>query len=243
MKKPLKPRTLGWTALVVAWVFCSTNPAGAQVVSPSPLPLATRSQLAADPAGWTDLIPEADLQGWKRVAYPGKPLKDANPWSVDPKTGLLVCDGAGAVEMFLCEREFGDGIFHVEWRFKPVQGKSGAYNSGVFARNSADGRLWHQAQVGAPENVGYLFGTTLKEGKIVPFRVDTTEPSRGKPPGEWNTYEITGKGPEISLWINGATTAKWDHCEAPRGLVGLEAEGWTIEFRNVKFKATAQDQP
>ena len=87
-------------------------------------------------------MPDAALHGWKRVAYVGKPLKATNPWSVDPKTGLLVCDGAGAVEMFLCDREFGDGTFHGRVaRFKPVEGKSVGYNSGVFARNSADGSV------------------------------------------------------------------------------------------------------
>jgi hypothetical protein len=40
----------------------------------------------------------------------------------------------------------------------------------------------------------------------------------------------------MTLWINGAVTATWDNCAVPRGHVGLEAEGWYIEFRNVKFK-------
>ena len=203
------------------------------VVSPA---AETKSQLEADTVGWTDLMPNADLQGWKRVAYVGKPLKATNPWSVDPATHNLVCDGEGAVEMFLCDREFGDGTFHVEWRFKKVDDKTG-YNSGVFVRNSADGTVWHQAQVGEARNVGFLFGNTLKNGKVDSFHIDDKVPSRGNPPGEWNTYEITCKGPEVSLWVNGGVTATWHHCEVPRGLVGLEAEGWTIEFRNVKFKA------
>jgi hypothetical protein len=40
----------------------------------------------------------------------------------------------------------------------------------------------------------------------------------------------------MTLWINGAITATWDNCEVPQGHVGLEAEGWYIEFRNVKFE-------
>ena len=228
--------------LVIRWfvagllTLSAASLANAQVVSPSPTPVSVKSQLEADPAGWTDLMPDKDLHGWKRVAYPGKPLKDTNPWSVDPSTGLLVCDGAGAVETFLCDQEFGDGVFHVEWRFRKVEGKSG-YNSGVFARNSADGSVWHQAQVGAPENVGYLFGNTLKDGKVASFHVDDKVASRGNPPGEWNTYEITCQGKTMRLFVNGGVTVTWNDCEVPRGLVGLEAEGWTIEFRNVKFKA------
>lgn len=227
-----------WTSFVLGCA-CLVPPvsAGAQEATAATAPTAeTKSQLEADPAGWTDLMPGADLQGWKRVAYPGKPLKATNPWSVDPASGLLTCDGAGTVEMFLTDQEFGDGVFHVEWRFKPVEGKSG-YNSGVFVRNSADGSVWHQAQVGAVKDVGYLFGNTLKDGKNVSFHADDKVPSRGLPPGEWNTYEITAKGKEVSLWVNGGVTATWHDCEVPRGLVGMEAEGWLIEFRSVKFKA------
>ena len=138
--------------------------------------------------------------------------------------------------MFLCNREFGDGIFHVEWRFEKVEGANG-YNSGVFVRNSPDGQVWHQAQV-VNQQVGYLFGATLKGGKLVSFNIDDKVPRRGKPAGEWNTYELACKGKEVTLWINGGVTAAWTDCEVPRGLVGLEAEGWSIEFRNVKFKET-----
>ena len=31
-------------------------------------------------------------------------------------------------------------------------------------------------------------------------------------------------------------STEWQECEVPRGYVGLEAEGWRIEFRNVKLK-------
>jgi hypothetical protein len=61
-------------------------------------------------------------------------------------------------------------------------------------------------------------------------------PQRGKEAGEWNTYEITCRGKTVTLWVNGAVTTVWDGCEVPRGFVGLEAEGWWIEFKNVKFK-------
>ena len=60
---------------------------------------------------------------------------------------MLVCDGKDAVEMYLYDQEFSDGIFHVEWRFKPVENGRG-FNSGVFVRSNAEGSIWHQAQVG-----------------------------------------------------------------------------------------------
>ena len=195
----------------------------------------SQSALQKDPAGWIDLLAAKDLKNWKRVPIPpGSPLAIKNPWSLDPDSNSLVCDGVGIHEMLLYNEEFGDGIFHVEWRFKKVEGKKG-YNSGVYVRTSGDGAIWHQAQVGN-KNVGYIFGDTPVAGKTQRVRVDDKKPQRGKDAGDWNTYEVACKGKRMTLWINGAVTATWDNCDVPKGHVGLEAEGWYIEFRNVKFK-------
>src|SRR5262249_32036038 len=159
--------------------------------------------------------------GWRRVPIPpGSPLAARNPWSVDTANQVLLCDGVGLHEMLLEERERTDGIFHVEWRFREVPGKSG-YNSGGYVRHSADGKIWHQAQVGS-KNVGYLFGDTLVDGQLKRVRIDSSIPQRGKGPGEWNTYEITCQGKTITLWINDAVTVTWPACQVPRGHLGLE---------------------
>lgn len=199
-------------------------------------PNESKSALESDPRGWTDLLIDKELTGWKRVSIPpGSKLKEGNPWSYNPKTGVLLCQGVGYHEMLLFDKELRDGIFHVEWRFKVVEGKKG-YNSGVYVRNSADGKVWHQAQVGS-KNVGHIFGNTLVDGKLE--RIPNNKkpgPQRGKEAGQWNTYEITCQGKTITLWINGAVTAMWDSCQVPSGYLGLEAEGWEIEFKNLKFK-------
>jgi hypothetical protein len=203
----------------------------------------SKSALEAHPQGWTDLLTDADLKHWKRVAIPpGGALNKKTPWSVDvsSKEKILVCDGVGFHEMLLHEKEQADGILHIEWRFKKLNKKAG-YNSGVYVRNSADGEIWHQAQVGSL-NVGHLFGNTLVDGKQARFRVPDAKkagPQRGKEAGEWNTYEITSKGKSITLWINGGVTAEWTSCEVPRGYLGVEAEGYFIEFKNIKFRPAA----
>jgi hypothetical protein len=201
---------------------------------PAADPAVSKSALESDPSGWKDLLKEG-LGKWKRVPIPptGK-LKDTNPWSV--KDSILHCAGKGAGhEMLLYDQELGDGIFHVEWRFEPVEGKMG-YNSGVYVRNSADGAVWHQAQVGN-KNVGYLFGETLVDGQKKRFTArDASVPQRGKGPGEWNVFELTCKGKDVTLWVNGAVTVKWADCQVPKGYLGVEAEGWNIDFKNVRFK-------
>jgi hypothetical protein len=200
----------------------------------------TPSALTSAPEGWTDLLADAGptLKGWTRLPIPPtKPLKSetVSQWSLDPKTGILLCQGDGGHEWVRWDKEVSDAIFHVEWRFTKVEGKKG-YNAGVFVRNSADGVIWHQGQTGDGGG-GYLFGNSPVNGK--PERFTLNKPGRErreKPPGEWNTYEIRCKGKEITLWVNGADVSTYTMCEVPKGYVGLEAEGWRIEFRNVKLK-------
>src|SRR5947209_6621519 len=108
-------------------------------LAPAADPVETKSALETDSSGWLDLLAGSDLKDWKRVPIPpGGKLNARNPWSVDAKEKVLVCDGVGIHEMLLYQKEFADGIFHVEWRFKKIEDKKG-YNSGVYARNSADG--------------------------------------------------------------------------------------------------------
>lgn len=195
------------------------------------------SALEKDPQGWIDLQPIKNLPHWKRVALDDKP-SEKNPWSVDGK--LLVCDARGGIkEMLLHDRQFGDGIFHVEWRFRPVTEGKKDYNSGVYVRSPATGKTWIQIQVAhleKPPFLGDLFGDLPKNDKIERVVVRGEGDKRAKPPGEWNTYEITTRGKHIDVWINGATTLKWDACPYPRGHVGVQAEFFYIEFRNLKFK-------
>jgi hypothetical protein len=197
----------------------------------------TKSALERDFKGWVNLFPGKDLEGWKRVPLaPDTKLNEKNAWKVEGE--LLLCDGVGVKEMLLYEKEFGDGIFHVEWRFRKVERKPD-YNSGVYVRSKADGREWLQVQVvhqEKPPLLGDIFADKLVNGKIERVIIRGKGPERANPPGEWNTYEVTAKGKTVSVWINGATTGTWDACPWETGHVGLQAEFFFIEFRNLKFK-------
>ena len=103
-------------------------------------------------------------------------------------------------------------------------------------RNSADGTIWHQAQAGE-QSAGWLFGNSPVKG--VPQRVMFRAQMKGrpvKPAGEWNVYEMRAEGPKITLWVNGEVTGEMTDCEVLKGYAGLEAEGYRIEFRNLKLK-------
>ena len=122
------------------------------------------SALERTPEGWTDLLARpapssrAGRAGHCRRRQSSVPFRNGL-WM--RTTGYLVCQGDGGHEWLRWDQELGDFIYHVEWRFTPVPGKKG-YNSGVYARNSADARIYHQAQTGDGSG-GYLFGTTESE--------------------------------------------------------------------------------
>jgi len=197
----------------------------------------TRSALEVDPAGWQSILPTPDLKGWTRVAIPPKNPLGRAQWHVDMARQVLVCDGDGGHEMLRYDRELGDCVFHVDFRFVPVTNPHPNYNSGVFIRNSADGIIWHQAQL--TMDGGYWFGDTpATSGQNKSFHLPPSE-QRMKPAGDWNTIEVTARGKTLTIWLNGAVTCTFPDCGLPRGYIALESEGYHIEFRNLKLKESA----
>jgi hypothetical protein len=203
----------------------------------------TPSALASNPRGWKDILPPANLAGWTRFPLRTEVRADLEVWKVDRKAGLLLCQAdlpevpppgrAGSHEMLRFDRELGDFIWHLEWRF--LDPAKRGWNSGIYARISPDRRFWHQAQVGNASG-GYWFGY-IPEGQDGMLRKSLTPLSqRVKPVGEWNSYEITARGDKLTLWVNGAVTSEWEGVAYRRGHIGLEGEFHRIEFRNMKLK-------
>jgi hypothetical protein len=192
---------------------------------------------------WQDLFPGKELAGWKRVPLaPDVKLNQKDAWSIDAKNKVLLCDGVGVKEMLLYDKEIGDGVFHVEWRFRKVEGDP-IYNSGIYVRSKNDGLTWHQVQIAhnpKPPFMGDIFRIPDVK-KPTPEVVGKGDGAKHvKAPGEWNTYDITCKGKTISVALNGTTTCTWNDCPIPRGYIGLQAEFFFIEFKNLRFKETAK---
>jgi 3-keto-disaccharide hydrolase len=204
-------------------------------------PVATQAQQAAaldvNPSGWTDLLADRSLKGWTRLPVPATvKLVETSPWVFDSAAGTLVCNGdKSGHEWLRFDREAANFIFHVEWRFTKLDGEP-RYNSGLYIRNDSDGTIWHQAQIGSSSG-GYLFGNSPANGTPQRFNLrEQMKDQRVRPAGEWNSCEIRAEGKRLTLWVNGAVTSEFTTCEVPQGFIGLEAEGYRIEFRNLKLK-------
>ena len=201
----------------------------------------TQSALEADSKGWQNLFADRTMKDWIRgpLGAAGQlragSMDEPSPWKMDATTGILLCEGDKVGhEWIRYATELGDCVYHVEWRFTKLEGEP-AYNAGVFVRTSPDGKLWHQAQ--ATMAGGFLFGASPVKGVIQRFNLrQSMSENRIKPAGEWNIYEIRAVGRQITLWVNGSVTCEFKDGEALRGYIGLEAEGFRVEYRNVQMK-------
>lgn len=188
---------------------------------------------AAQP--WIDLLPPADLKGWSHVPIPT--VSGVNPapqWKVDVAAKTLTCTGTGGHEWLVLDREFGDFVLEVDYRFTPKPNET-KYNSGIGVRMSKEGELWNQAQTGLAG--GWLFGQNFNNGVIERYNLKAQmKENRIKPAGEWNHYEIRVVGGDITLAVNGAVVSEVHNIGLRRGRIGFEAEGFEITFRNIRLQ-------
>lgn len=185
--------------------------------------------------GGVDLLADGDLSKWTRVPLgEKKELSARNPWSWSADRKVVVCDGVGILEALMHPGEFGDGVFHVEWRF--LKDSRGEYNSGIYFHSSRDLSLWHQAQVAIKKErpvVGDLFGG--RPGSTERIDRLSALPPQWKPIGEWNAVDIDCRDGSFTLSVNGTETASWPGTGVKKGAFALQSEFYRIEFRNVRF--------
>lgn len=196
----------------------------------------TPSALESSPGGWKNIMPGPALEGWTRLPFmtPG-PVSPIQQWKVDQASKTLICEGTGGHDWLRYDKEIGDAVFHVEFRYTKIENGKG-YNSGVMLRNSADGAVYIQAQAGE-QGTGYLFGNTLVDGKVQRWNLrGQLKDDRVKPAGEWNVFEVRAEGPKVTAWANGAVISESPAIGTLRGFAGLEGEGYRIEFRNILLK-------
>jgi hypothetical protein len=202
---------------------------------PAILFLLLMSALPAAAGDWMNLMPDASMKGWIRIPVPVIGGVDPRQqWKVDEAAGTITCTGTGGHEWLAYGKEFGDFELSVEWRYAP-QEDNPRYNSGVGLRMSKGLDLWLQAQMG--QTGAYLFGLNFANGSIE--RVNTQKElkeNRVKPVGEWNLFEIIARGDTVILKVNGAVASEVKNVGYRKGLIGLEAEGFEVSFRNLKVR-------
>jgi hypothetical protein len=187
----------------------------------------------ADEEGFVTLFNGADLSGW---------VGDTAGYAAE--NGLLVCKPAGNL---YTEKEYGDFIFRFEFRLPP------GGNNGLAVRTPLGGGAYNGMEI------QILDDTAEKYAELQPYQYccsiyGIAPAKRGhlSPVGEWNAQEVTAKGRQITVKLNGATVVDVNLDEAvtpapmdgkehknldlEKGHLGFLGHGDVIEFRNIRIK-------
>lgn len=199
--------------------------------------LATKAS-AAEPV---QLFNGRDLTGWTYHLDDPK-VKMEDVWSV--KDGVLHCKGKPAGYLLTKKSDFENYVLTVEWRWP---GKGG--NNGVLVHVTTPGALgvWPkclevQLQSGEAGDF-WVIGTKLEienpKGRIEDRRHKNLTDGSEKPLGEWNTMEITCRGDEITVKVNGDLVNHATKLSQSKGAIALQSEGTPIEYRKVELRPLA----
>ena len=190
-------------------------------------------------AGWQLLFNGRDHEGW--ICNTGKPIATA------VEDGCLLPFKSGGYIVMYDKKKFSDFTLRCDVKM------SEDCNSGVFFR------------VGVPKNPVYTgFEVQVEDSKEPGLHsfgaiYDLVAPSKNANhgPGEWNSIEITCRGPEISVKVNGEDVAHTNCDDYPKpglrpdgtrhkflsaiakmprqGYIGFQDHGHPVWFKNVKI--------
>lgn len=171
-------------ALCLAGPACAQKPEDTEQASPIPHVVTPAAQPGGPPSDAVVLFDGKDLSQWVSV-------KDKGP------AGWTVADGAMVVKLTAgnieTRRAFGSYQLHLEWR-EPA-GITGAGqlrgNSGVFLASIGPGDAGYELQILDPtNNPTYVNGQAASIYKQAPPLVNA-----GRPPGEWQVYDVVWTAP------------------------------------------------
>ena len=205
--------------------------------------LLTLSSLAAfgsfsfgeTPSGPITLWNGKDFAGWEYITLPAVPIEKAFQISA---TGTLVALTGKPNGLLQTTTDYENYAFHAEWRWaSPAKNN----NSGFFVHITGGPKdhVWPvslQIQ-NKPDHAGDLIpmaGATFAEMPPAPAKqMDRTGPSSEKPIGEWNTCDIICRGDTVECRINGVLENRATHVTPHSGKVGLQIEGYPLEWRAI----------
>ncbi len=216
---------------------------------------------------WKSLFNGIDLSGWIL------PEGDNGHWKV--LDGVMDCDAMseapGSKDLW-SEQEFGDFVLRIEWRLKDTPFMNPnvpiIMPDGLHKRNArgeeikitvpdADSGIYLRGSSKAQVNI---WAWPTGSGEVYGYRMDASMPSQvraGVTPtlmadhhiGEWNSFEITLQGEQLTVVLNGITVI--ENAQLPgipeKGKIALQHHGskregkWIsapslVQFRNISIR-------
>jgi hypothetical protein len=192
-------------------------------------------------AGFTSLFDGKTLAGWEIVNQRGE--------GYGVKDGVIFCAKGGGGKL-LTDKEYGDFVLRFEFKM-PAEGS----NNGLGIRAPREGDAAYQGiELQILDEKAALAGKwgQLRDAQYHGSVYDVFPAKKGamKPAGEWNQQEVTAKGRQITVKLNGQviTDVNLDTVKDPEvltkhpglartsGYIGFLGHNDYIEFRNIRIK-------
>lgn len=180
----------------------------------------------------------SDLSGWEYFLVDSTATMQ-DVWSVED--GILICQGKPFGYLYT-ENDYESFQLVVEWRWPEEPG-----NSGVLMRVDVEPQMLPssvEAQLQSG-NAGDMYGfhdfviggdeERLSEIGVPGLRLAKMA-SNEHEPGEWNRYDITVDGGNVTLVVNGETVNEATGVDVRPGKIALQSEGGVIHFRTVTLR-------
>jgi hypothetical protein len=168
--------------------------------------------------GWITLFDGKHLDHWNRLGEANWTMAD-DVVQADQKVG----EGAAYL---VSKQAYSDFQLRVEFWVDAVA------NSGIFIRCTDPHKI--NSTTGYEVNI---FDTrpdpTYGTGAIVDVAKVDPMPKAG---GQWNTYEITAKGPQLTVVLNGTKTVDTQDSKFASGPIALQYGAGVVKFRKVEIK-------
>jgi hypothetical protein len=208
--------------------------------------------LQAQDDGFTPLFNGKDLTGWVYGRRGEAENRTGKGYQVE--NGVLFTTNEDGGNLYT-EKEYAD--FVLRFDFKLTENA----NNGIGIRAPLEGDAAYAGiEIQVLDDSGSKY-TSLRPAQYHGSIYQMVAAKRGfqKPVGEWNSQEITAKGPQITVKLNGTTIvdaslddvkdeallAKHRDLSRPegsrgiantRGHIGLLGHGTRVEFRNIRIK-------
>ena len=180
-----------------------------------------------------------DLSNWTHKLSDSK-IRMEDVWSIE--NGILVCKGRPK-GYIMTKASYENYVLTLKWRW-PKGTKGG--NNGVLVHSSTPGGkgIWPKSiEVQLMRgNAGdfWIIDTELDvtneaERKKGRRHLNLTDDSE-KPIGEWNDMEITCRGDEVTVKVNGDLVNFATRCSVTRGGISLQSEGALIHYKDIVLK-------
>ena len=169
-------------------------------------------------AGWVTLFDGKSLDGWDQVG-------ESN-WRVED--GAIVVDKmAGKDPGYLVSKKpYKNFVVRVEF-WSSDDANSGIYFRCLDPKKITDRTCYEANIFDQRPDPSYGTGALTRYVEVSPMP---------KAAGKWNTYEVTANGRDITVVLNGQTTAKMRNGMFDEGPIVLQHGAGAIKFRKVEVK-------